>query len=130
MPAYVTLGANDPVKAHQFYDAVLATIGWGVQSNFPGGWRAYSEGGKSGVFKFWVCPPFNGEAASAGNGTMLALPARSRAEVDSFYSTAMALGASDEGAPGIRLIYSPNWYAAYLRDPTGNKLAVIYEGEA
>ena len=76
MPAYVTLGAKDPAAAHAFYDAVLATIGWSVQSDFPGGWRAYSEGGGSAGFKFWVCPPFDGQAASAGNGQMLALPAR------------------------------------------------------
>ena len=40
----------------------------------------------------------------------------------------MALGATDEGAPGIREIYSPTWYAAYMRDPSGNKLAVLFEG--
>lgn len=128
MPAYVTLGAKDPAAAHAFYDAVLATIGWSVQSDFPGGWRAYCEGGRSDGFKVWVCPPFNGEEASAGNGSMLALPARSRAEVDAFHATALALGATDEGAPGIRRLYSPSWYAAYLRDPTGNKLAVVFEG--
>lgn len=128
MPAYVTLGAKDPAAAHAFYDAVLATIGWSVQSEFPGGWRAYSEGGRSEGFKFWVCPPFDGQAASAGNGQMLALPARSRAEVDAFYAAAMARGAVDEGAPGLRPIYSPTWYAAYLRDPTGNKLACVFEG--
>jgi catechol 2,3-dioxygenase-like lactoylglutathione lyase family enzyme len=128
VPAYVTLGAKDPAAAHTFYDAVLATIGWATQSDFPGGWRAYSEGGRSDVFKVWVCPPFDGAPATAGNGSMLALPARSRAEVDAFYATAMALGAQDEGAPGIRTAYSPTWYAAYLRDPTGNKLAVVCEG--
>ena len=99
-----------------------------MQSEFPGGWRAYSEGGGSAGFKFWVCPPFDGQAASAGNGQMLALPARSRAEVDAFYAAAMARGAVDEGAPGLRPIYSPTWYAAYLRDPTGNKLACVFEG--
>lgn len=128
MPAYVTLGTNDPAASHAFYDAVLGTIGWSTQSDFPGGWRAYSEAGRSDVFKFWVCPPFDGGPASVGNGTMLALPARSRAEVDAFYAAAMALGAMDEGAPGIRTLYSPTWYAAYLRDPAGNKLAVVYEG--
>ena len=128
MPAYVTLGAKDPAAAHAFYDAVLATIGWSVESDFPGGWRAYSEAGRSDGFKFWVCPPFDGQTASPGNGTMLALPARSRAEVDTFYAKAMALGATDEGGPGLRPIYSPNWYAAYLRDPTGNKIAVVFEG--
>jgi len=127
MPAYLTLGTNDPAQSHAFYDAVLKTIGWAIQSDFPGGWRAYSEAGRSDTFKFWICPPFNGEAATAGNGTMLALPAHSRAEVDAFHATAMALGATDEGAPGLREIYSPTWYAAYLRDPSGNKIAVYCE---
>ncbi|MDB5660206.1 MAG: lactoylglutathione lyase [Cypionkella sp.] len=128
MPAYITLGANDPVIAHAFYDAVLKTIGWAAHADFPGGWKCYSEAGTGIGFKFWVCPPFNGEAASAGNGQMLGLPAHNRDEVDAFYATAMALGATDEGAPGIREIYSPTWYAAYLRDPSGNKLAVVFEG--
>jgi catechol 2,3-dioxygenase-like lactoylglutathione lyase family enzyme len=123
----MTLGCTDPATAHAFYDAVLATIGWSVQSDFPGGWRAYSEGGRSEGFKFWVCPPFNGEAASTGNGVMLGLPARSRAEVDAFHATAMALGAADEGAPGPRPVYSPTWYGAYLRDPSGNKLGIYFE---
>lgn len=127
MPPYMTLGCTDPATAHAFYDAVLATIGWSVQSDFPGGWRAYSEGGRSEGFKFWVCPPFNGEAASTGNGVMLGLPARSRAEVDAFHATAMALGATDEGAPGPRPVYSPTWYGAYLRDPSGNKLGIYFE---
>ena len=128
MPAYITLGVNDPVTAHAFYDAVLKTIGWAPRSDFPGGWKSYSEGGTEIGFFFWVCPPFNSEAATPGNGQMLALPAHNRDEVDAFYAAAIALGASDEGAPGLREIYSPTWYAAYLRDPSGNKLAVVFEG--
>ncbi|WP_054007066.1 VOC family protein [Cypionkella psychrotolerans] len=128
MPAYITLGANDPAQSHAFYDAVLKTIGWFAHADFPGGWKCYSEGGKGEGFKFWVCPPFNGEPATPGNGQMLCLPARNRAEVDAFHAAAIALGAKDEGAPGIREIYSPTWYAAYLRDPSGNKLAVMFEG--
>jgi catechol 2,3-dioxygenase-like lactoylglutathione lyase family enzyme len=128
MPAYVTLGAKNPAASHEFYDAVMPIIGWAIQSDFPGGWRAYSEAGRDDVFKFWVCPPFDGHEAQAGNGQMLALPARNRDEVDAFYQTAMALGGTDEGAPGIRDAYGPTWYAAYLRDPSGNKLAVVFVG--
>lgn len=128
MPAYITLGTNDPAKSHAFYDAVMAIIGWSVQSDFPGGWRAYSEGGRSDVFKVWVCPPFDGSPAGVGNGVMLGLPARSRAEVDAFHAKALALGGTDEGAPGLRPIYSPTWYGAYVRDPSGNKLGLYFEG--
>ena len=125
MSPYITLGAKDPATSHAFYQAVLATIGWAAHAEFPGGWVAYSEAGCGEGFHFWVCPPFNGAPATAGNGVMLGLPARSRAEVDAFYQTALAQGGSDEGAPGLRALYGPNWYAAYLRDPSGNKLAVV-----
>lgn len=127
MSVYVTVGAIDSGKSNAFYDAALATIGWSKQTEFPG-WRAYSEGGKGEGFTLWICQPFNGEPASAGNGTMVGFLAKSRAEVDAFYATAMAHGGTDEGAPGLRAHYGPDWYAAYLRDPAGNKIAVVYNG--
>lgn len=127
MSVYVTVGAIDSGKSNAFYDAALAAIGWSKQTEFPG-WRAYSEGGKGEGFTLWICQPFNGEPASAGNGTMVGFLAKSRAEVDAFYATAMAHGGTDEGAPGLRAHYGPDWYAAYLRDPAGNKIAVVYNG--
>lgn len=125
MHPYITLGARDPEEGARFYDAVLATIGWSSHAAF-GDWRAYSAGGTGDGFLIWIASPFDGNPATAGNGTMAAFPARSRADVDTFYHVAMKNGAKDEGAPGIREIYGPNWYAAYLRDPTGNKIAVYY----
>ena len=127
MSPYVTLGARDADEAARFYDAVLATIGWRSHAAFAG-WRAYSEGGRGTGFVFWACTPFDGKAAAAGNGAMLAFPARSPAEVDAFHATAMALGGTDQGKPGPRPSYGPTWYSAYLRDPTGNKLAVVFNG--
>jgi catechol 2,3-dioxygenase-like lactoylglutathione lyase family enzyme len=123
----VTLGANDTDASNAFYDAVLATIGWASHMGFPG-WRAYSKDGAGAGLTVWVCKPFNGEPASAGNGSMLAFAATNHAEVDAFHAAAMAHGGSDDGAPGLRPDYGPNWYAAYLRDPTGNKLAVVFNG--
>ncbi len=127
MNLYVTLGAKDVAVAHAFYDQVLATIAWSSHANFPG-WRGYSAEGRGEGPTVWVCTPFNGEPASAGNGVMVAFPAASRAQVDAFYAEAMAQGAQDEGAAGPRADYGPNWYAAYMRDPTGNKIAVVYNG--
>lgn len=123
MNPYVTLGMRDHDEAARFYDAVLATIGWSSHAAF-GTWRAYSEGGSGKGMTFWACTPFDEKAASVGNGTMVGFPARTRAEVEKFHEAAMALGGTDEGAPGPREAYGPNWYAAYLRDPTGNKIAV------
>lgn len=75
--------------------------------------RAYSERGKGEGFILWVCRPFNGEQASAGNGSMVGFMAQSRAEVDAFYEAAMTDGGTDEGASGLRPHYGPNWYSAY-----------------
>ena len=125
MTPYVTLGVTDTAAARAFYDAALACIGWSAHGAFAD-WRAYSPGGGGTGFILWVCTPYDGNPATPGNGTMLGLPARSRAEVDAFHATALANGGRDEGAPGIRAIYGPNWYAAYVRDPSGNKLGIYY----
>ena len=127
MDNYVTLGANDAEASNAFYDAVLATIGWASHMGFPG-WRAYSKDGAGAGLTIWVCKPFDGSPASAGNGTMLGLAADNREQVDAFHAAAMAHGGSDEGAPGPRPDYGPEWYAAYLRDPAGNKIAIVHNG--
>jgi len=59
---------------------------------------------------------------------MIALVARSWKEVDEFYAAALANGGTSEGAPGLRLQYNPDFYAAYVRDPDGNKLAAVCRG--
>ena len=56
---------------------------------------------------------------------MVGFDAETKDQVHAFYAAAMKAGGRDEGAPGPRPDYGPNWYAAYLRDPTGNKLAVV-----
>ena len=127
MGSYVTLSANDVEEAHAFYDAVLAEIDWASHMSFPG-WRAYSERGSGEGLVLWVCRPFDGETATVGNGSMVGFTVPTPALVDAFYAVAMENGAADEGAPGHRPQYGEKWYAAYLRDPTGNKLAVVYNG--
>ena len=124
MMPYVTIGAIDSEASNRFYDAVLGALGWASHAQYPG-WRGYSEGGSGAGFTIWVARPFDGEIASPGNGSMTGLPAADHAQVDAFYAAALAKGGSDEGAPGLRPHYGPNWYAAYVRDPAGNKLAAI-----
>ncbi len=127
MGSYATLGAVDVDQAHAFYDAVLAAIGWRSHADFPG-WRGYSEGGSGEGFVLWICKPFDGQPATPGNGTMTGFLVSSHEQVDAFYRTAMDHGGTDDGAPGLRPHYGPAWYAAYLRDPSGNKLAAVYNG--
>jgi catechol 2,3-dioxygenase-like lactoylglutathione lyase family enzyme len=125
MLRYVDLGTNDLAAAGRFYDAVLAPLGWArtaTQENDLG----YAPAGDETV-RLWVLTPWDRRAATAGNGTMLAFDAPSRAAVDAFHAAALAHGGSDEGAPGLRP-YEPGFYACYVRDPDGNKLSAVHVG--
>jgi predicted lactoylglutathione lyase len=76
----------------------------------------------------WICKPFDGAPATAGNGSMVALRAKNWLQVGAFHAAALANGGTSEGNPGLRLQYNPDFYAAYVRDPDGNKLAVVCRG--
>ena len=134
MFSYVCLGTNDPARAARFYDALLGALGQQrcqVSAEWESaGWRGWGTYERDGAreLALWLCPPFDGAAASAGNGTMVALSARSWSEVDRFHAAALAHGGGSEGAPGLRLQYDPDFYAAYVRDPDGNKLAAVCRG--
>jgi catechol 2,3-dioxygenase-like lactoylglutathione lyase family enzyme len=116
MIGYVTLGTNDLALATRFYDAIAAELGVGrmMESETFIAWG--KPGGGAGV---GLTRPFDGAAASVGNGVMVALEASDRAQVGRLHEIALANGGSDEGPPGER---SPGFYAAYFRDPDGNKL--------
>src|SRR5882757_3790015 len=131
---YVCLGTNDLERAARFYDATMATLGLtrcdvSGESNWDDliGWGTYERHGAVEL-ALWLCRPFNGEPATVGNGTMVALAAKSWRQVDAFHAAALSQGGSSEGAPGLRPHYQPDFYAAYVRDPDGNKLAVVCRG--
>ena len=124
MLGYITIGARDTAQSNAFYDAVLGAIGYKRFAEF-GTFTGYGIDGKSDGQSVWICKPSDGNEARAGNGIMVAFNAADRAQVHAFYDAAMKHGGSDEGPPGVRDSYGPNWYAAYLRDPTGNKLAIV-----
>ncbi|MEO0588945.1 MAG: VOC family protein [Pseudomonadota bacterium] len=120
MIGYVTLGTNDLPRAAAFYDALAEHFGVGRMMEFET-FIAWGEmGGAPGVA---ATKPFNGEAATHGNGTLVALQADGPEMVQAVYETAMANGGSDEGAPGPR--GDDGFYAGYFRDPDGNKLNVF-----
>lgn len=124
MLAYATLGTRDLARAAAFYDAVLAEIGAKRSMEEPDYFIAWDKG--DGGAGLGVTYPFDKQAATVGNGTMVALGATSREEVDRVHAKALALGGADEGAPGQRF---PGFYAAYFRDLDGNKLNCCYFGE-
>lgn len=116
MIGYVTLGTNDLDAAVSFYDELLGSIGaarilegdnfvaWGTGPSAPG---------------LAVNRPFDGKPASIGNGVMIAIVLDTTDKVDAFHAKVMALGGTDEGAPGPR---GETFYAGYFRDLDGNKL--------
>ena len=121
MIGYVTLGTNDLERAAAFYDELLGLLG------------AKRFMGEEGHFVAWavspdapaisVTRPFDGKAATVGNGTMVALAVDSPAMVDRVHARALELGGVDEGAAGPR--GDSGFYAGYFRDLDGNKLNVF-----
>ena len=123
MIGYVTIGAKDSEASGKFYDAVFGAIG-NERKFADGGWIGYGPKGKD-EHSVYVCPPFNKEAASFGNGMMIAFKTDAKDKVDAAYKAAIAAGGRDEGHPGVRENYSPNYYGAYVRDPDGTKICIV-----
>jgi predicted lactoylglutathione lyase len=120
MIGYVTVGTNDFEKAATYYDALLAELGG---KRFMDMETFIAWGNNPAAPMISIIKPFNGEAATSGNGTMVALAADSPATVDRVYKKAIDLGSKDEGAAGPR--GDSGFYAAYFRDIDGNKLCVF-----
>ncbi|MEM8608271.1 MAG: VOC family protein [Myxococcota bacterium] len=121
MFSHVTVGTNDWQRAKPFWHAIMSTLDVPVLFEYD---RGIAFGVATGP-KTFVGPAFDGKPATHGNGTHIAFLAKSRASVDAFYKAAMENGGSDEGPPGLRLHYHPNYYGAYVRDPDGNKLQAV-----
>jgi catechol 2,3-dioxygenase-like lactoylglutathione lyase family enzyme len=124
MIGYTMVGTNDLERSSRFYDAIFAEMGldqcwrdeqcasWGRQDDeaFP---------------RFFTGYPFDGETADVGNGSMTAFLVNDSQSIDRLYKLAMQNGGIDEGRPGYRPQYDDRFYAAYVRDPDGNKLAFV-----
>ena len=121
MFSHVTLGTNDWARARPFWIAVMDALGHPVFFEREGGIAFGSPTGP----KTFVGPTFDGRPAAPGNGVHIAYLVESRAKVDAFHAAALAHGGSDEGVPGLRPHYHPNYYGAYVRDPDGNKLQAV-----
>jgi predicted lactoylglutathione lyase len=116
MIGYITLGTNDLPAAAAFYDKLLTAMGYKRLFESPRG-IGWGTSMAAPMLSFFT--PFDGKPATVGNGTMVALPVDAKEKVDTLYKLALELGATDEGAPGNRM---DGFYAAYFRDPQGNKL--------
>lgn len=122
MHLYATVGSNNPEKATGFYSALLGSIGWKKVFDNPAGGCFFGDGAGS---LFAVVRPFNGKEATVGNGTMIGFALKSTDAVNAFHAKALALGGTDEGAPGYRGPEEAGAYFAYFRDLDGNKLCAF-----
>ena len=122
MIGYTTLGTNDLAGAGAFYDDLLGLLG---ASRVMADERMIIWGTGPGQPMFGVCRPYDEQPASVGNGTMIALNAGSQDMVNQLHAKALALGGTDEGAPGPR---AGSFYGGYFRDLDGNKLVAFFMG--
>lgn len=123
---YVMIGSNDVAKARPFYDAVLLLIGGSICADYMPSVFCYELRGGG---KIWVGSPYDKAAATPGNGNMVGLLCGSEEEVRAAHKAALDSGGSNEGDPGPRPQYGPDFFGAYVRDLDGNKMSFVYFGE-
>jgi catechol 2,3-dioxygenase-like lactoylglutathione lyase family enzyme len=127
---HISLNVTDYARAKKFYAAALAPLGIELMMEFGevGGF------GRDGKPDLWIAVrPSAGEGSaplSSVTPVHLAFSARSRAEVDAFHKAALAAGAKDNGAPGLRPNYHPNYYGAFAIDPDGHNIEAVTHGPA
>jgi catechol 2,3-dioxygenase-like lactoylglutathione lyase family enzyme len=120
MVHHVSLGTADLACARAFFDPVMHELG--LRLTFEAE-VAISYG--AGITAFSLNLPADGGPASPGNGMHVAFEVESRAAVDAFFRVALANGGIDDGEPGLRPQYADDYYAAFVRDPDGNKIEVL-----
>ncbi|MFN7056068.1 VOC family protein [Hyphomonas sp.] len=122
MIGYVTLGTRNLEKAAAFYDPIAAELGtprmFATETFIAWG----APDGQAGL---GLCYPFDGNPMSVGNGVMVALQAKDKAQVDRLHALALSLGGTCDGPPGPR---GDSFYAGYFRDLDGNKLNAFVMG--
>lgn len=116
------INVADWPRAKAFYDAAMAALGARMLMVVP---EEHTGGKKVGGYgrdkpDFWLS-----ENADTGPGRHYAFTARNRAEVDAFYAAAMSAGGRDNGAPGLRPHYHPDYYGAFVLDPDGNNVEAV-----
>lgn len=122
MLSHVTIGTNDLPRAIAFYDALLAVLGvTRHETDLERGLAGYSVE-PTQTPQVWIMRPLDGKPASVGNGETIAFEAGDRPTVDAFHAAGLRAGGRDEGPPGERPHYHPDYYGGYLRDLDGHKI--------
>lgn len=115
---HVSVGVSNLDRAAKFYDAVLATLGFKRVVDYA----PHAIGYGTDRPEFWIGGAHDQKAVSVGNGTHLGFVARTKAQVQKFHEVALKHGGSNNGEPGPRPDYGPDYYGAFIYDLDGNKI--------
>jgi catechol 2,3-dioxygenase-like lactoylglutathione lyase family enzyme len=122
---HISIGVRDIAQAKRFYDAALAPLGISCLSQSPGA-LGYGQGS---AIALWISAVERPVPADAGPGLHVCFDAPTRQSVDSFHAAALKAGGRDNGKPGLRADYGPNYYAAFVVDAEGYRIEA-YCGKA
>ena len=114
---HVTLAVSDFARSKAFYDQALKPLGIAPLFELANAYVGFGEGQRP---YFWI-----GVRPPVTSGAHVAFIAPDRATVDSFYQAALAAGGRDNGAPGVRAHYHPNYYGAFVFDPDGHNIEAV-----
>jgi len=117
---HVQLSVEDYTRAKAFYAKALEPLGFSLMMEFPPDKPMHGGFGAEGKPFFWIT-----SGARQTPPTHIAFGAPSRAVVDAFYAAAMAAGGTDNGPPGLREMYHPTYYGAFVRDPEGHNIEAV-----
>ncbi len=120
---HIGLPVADFAASRSFYSKALAPLGISLQMEVTAeetGSHAHAGFGRDGKPAFWI-----GSGAPLSPGLHVAFTAPDRASVDAFHAAALAAGARDNGAPGLRPHYHPHYYAAFVLDPDGHNIEAV-----
>jgi catechol 2,3-dioxygenase-like lactoylglutathione lyase family enzyme len=116
---HIGLNVASYAVSKSFYETALAPLGYGVVEETHG----HCGLGPPGVPQFWFHE--SEDSDEAATPIHVGFVAANRAAVDAFHKAALAAGGSDNGAPGLREIYHPNYYGGFVLDPDGNNVEAV-----
>lgn len=122
---HLGIGVKDYAAAKRFYEQALAPLGLVLRMDMPTNGGSASGAASCGFGEAGGAPTFWLADELPATGLHLAFRAETREQVDAFHAAALAAGGRDNGGPGIRAHYHPNYYAAFVYDPDGNNLEAV-----
>jgi catechol 2,3-dioxygenase-like lactoylglutathione lyase family enzyme len=120
---HISIAVRDLTAGERFYTALLATLDMPKLREWPGAAIGYGKNEKHP--EFWINVRAGMAPVAADSGVHICLRALSTAAVDAFHAAALSAGGTSDGEPGFRKKYNPRYYAAFIRDPDGNRIEAV-----